>query len=59
MEDVKQYMKSVGQNARAAARLMAQADTAVKNRALNAIADAILASSAALIFANAKDVAKA
>lgn len=59
MEDVKQYMKSVGQNARAAARLMAQADTAAKNRALNAIADAILGSSATLIAANAKDVAKA
>ncbi len=59
MEDVKQYMKSVGQNARAASRLMAQADTAAKNRALNAIADAILASSAELISANAKDVAKA
>jgi glutamate-5-semialdehyde dehydrogenase len=59
MQDVKQYMKSVGQQARAASRLMAQADTAVKNRALLAIADAILISSAALIAANAKDVAAA
>src|SRR5487761_2026703 len=59
MEDIKQYMKSVGQNARAAARLMAQADTAAKNRALSAIAEAIQANSATLLAANAKDVAAA
>jgi glutamate-5-semialdehyde dehydrogenase len=59
MEDIKQYMKSVGQNARAAARLMAQAETAVKNKALLAIADAILKDSASLLTANAKDVASA
>jgi glutamate-5-semialdehyde dehydrogenase len=59
MEDVKQYMKSVGQQARAASRLMAQAETAVKNRALLAIADAILRDSAKLIAENAKDVASA
>jgi glutamate-5-semialdehyde dehydrogenase len=59
MEDVKQYMKSVGQQARAASRLMAQAETAVKNRALLAIADAILDASAKLIAENAKDVASA
>ncbi|VVC82576.1 Gamma-glutamyl phosphate reductase (EC 1.2.1.41) [Sideroxydans sp. CL21] len=59
MEDVKQYMQSVGKQARAASRLMAQADTNTKNRALLAIADAILHSSAALIAANSKDVAAA
>jgi glutamate-5-semialdehyde dehydrogenase len=59
MEDIKQYMKSVGQQARAASRLMAQADTNAKNRALLAIADAILASSANLITANTKDVTTA
>ena len=59
MEDIKQYMKSVGQQARAASRLMAQADTNAKNRALLAIADAILAGSATLIAANARDVAAA
>ncbi len=59
MEDVKQYMKSVGKQARAASRLMAQADTNAKNRALLAIADAILSSSATLIAANVKDVAAA
>ncbi len=59
MEDIKQYMKSVGQQARAAARLMAQAETAVKNKALLAIAEAILKDSASLLTANAKDVASA
>jgi glutamate-5-semialdehyde dehydrogenase len=59
MEDIKQYMKSVGQNARDAARKMAQAETAVKNKALLAIAEAILNDSAALLSANAKDVASA
>ena len=59
MEDVKQYMQSDGKQARAASRLMAQADTNTKNRALLAIADAILHSSAALIAANSKDVAAA
>lgn len=59
MEDVKQYMKSVGQQARVASRVMAQADTAVKNRALLSIADELLKNSAALIAANAEDVASA
>ncbi len=59
MQNVKDYMQSVGQAARNASRSMAQADTAVKNRALEAIAAAIIKSSAALITANAKDVAAA
>ncbi|HEX5362841.1 MAG TPA: glutamate-5-semialdehyde dehydrogenase [Gallionella sp.] len=59
MEEIKQYMKTVGQQARAASRLMAQADTAAKNRALTAIAEAILNDSARLIAENAKDVAAA
>ncbi len=59
MKDVKQYMQSVGHQARAAARLMAQANTNAKNRALLAIADAILQGSAMLIAANSKDVASA
>src|SRR3989339_346709 len=59
MEDVKQYMKSVGQQARTASRLMAQADTNAKNRALENIATAILLNSARLIAENAKDVASA
>ncbi len=59
MEDVKQYMKSVGQQARAASRLMAQADTNAKNRALENIATAILLNSVKLLAENAKDVAAA
>ncbi|HEX5337439.1 MAG TPA: glutamate-5-semialdehyde dehydrogenase [Gallionella sp.] len=59
MQNIKEYMQSVGQQARAASRLMAQADTAAKNRALSAIADAILSNSATLIAENAKDVAAA
>ncbi len=59
MENVKEYMQSVGQAARAASRVMAQADTAAKNRALEEIARAILNNSALLIAANSKDVAAA
>jgi glutamate-5-semialdehyde dehydrogenase len=59
MQNVKEYMQSVGQAARAASRLMALADTAAKNHALEAIAQAILDGSARLIAENAKDVAAA
>ena len=59
MEDIKQYMKSVGQQARKASRIMAQADTATKNRALIAIADSILNNSDKLLAENARDVAAA
>jgi glutamate-5-semialdehyde dehydrogenase len=41
MENVKKYMNEVGQAARIASRVMAQADTAAKNSALLAIADEI------------------
>lgn len=51
--DVKAYMAQVGQQARAASRHMARANTGVKNRALLAIASAIEASRAALLAANA------
>jgi glutamate-5-semialdehyde dehydrogenase len=59
MTDIKHYMKSVGQQARAASRLMAQAETAVKNRALLAIAEAIIFNTTHLLAENAKDVAAA
>ncbi|WP_035382529.1 glutamate-5-semialdehyde dehydrogenase [Ferriphaselus sp. R-1] len=59
MDDVTSYMQQVGRNARAASRLTAQADTAAKNRALEAMAQAILDSRAALQEANAKDVTAA
>ncbi len=59
MEDIKTYMQGVGRGARAASRIMAQATTNEKNRALTAIADALQAQSPALLAANAKDVAAA
>ncbi len=59
MDDIKTYMQQVGQEARAASRVMAQAGTAAKNRALENIAAAILSSTAQLITANAKDTAAA
>ncbi len=59
MQNIKTYMQQVGQQARAAASVMALADTSAKNRALEAIAAAILDSKAALQAANAKDVAAA
>ncbi|MFZ5602537.1 MAG: glutamate-5-semialdehyde dehydrogenase [Pseudomonadota bacterium] len=55
--DVKAYMTQVGQQARTASRLMAKANTGVKNRALLAIAGAIEASRDALMIANAQDMA--
>ena len=59
MQNVKEYMQGVGQTARAASRIMAQADTASKNRALTEIAAALLSQTALLLAANAKDVAAA
>jgi glutamate-5-semialdehyde dehydrogenase len=59
MQNIQQYMAVVGQQARAASRVMAQADTRAKNRALESIAAAILNSSTTLIAENAKDVAAA
>ncbi len=59
MENIAEYMKGVGQAARAASRIMAQADTSAKNRALNEIAAALQSRSAELLAANAKDVAAA
>ena len=57
--DIKAYMQTVGQQARAASRLMAKADTNIKNKALTAIAGAIQRDAAKLIAANAKDLAEA
>ena len=57
--DVPAYMQGVGARARDAARLIARASTGEKNRALLAAADAIDAQVAAILAANAKDVARA
>jgi len=59
MQNVKAYMQAVGQTARAASRVMAQADTATKNRALTEIAAALQNQTSLLLAANAKDVAAA
>ncbi|MBU1424057.1 MAG: glutamate-5-semialdehyde dehydrogenase [Gammaproteobacteria bacterium] len=59
MENIRQYMQQVGQQARAASRLMAQANTNAKNHALENIATAILLNSAKLIAENTRDVAAA
>ncbi|MDR0480568.1 MAG: gamma-glutamyl-phosphate reductase, partial [Gallionellaceae bacterium] len=59
MDNIKTYMQQIGQQARAASRRMALADTAAKNRALECIAQALLDGSAQLIAENAKDVAAA
>jgi glutamate-5-semialdehyde dehydrogenase len=57
--DVAAYMRRVGESARAAARSLARADTGSKNRALVAMAAAMRRDEAALIAANAQDVAAA
>jgi glutamate-5-semialdehyde dehydrogenase len=57
--DVAAYMQGVGAAARAAARETARADTKAKNAALRATAAAIRGSAAALLEANATDVAAA
>ena len=59
MLNIQEYMQGIGQAARIASRVMAQADTAAKNRALQAIATALHDQSAQLLAANAKDVAAA
>lgn len=50
------YMLSVGRRARAAARIMSRAETAAKNAALLAIAEAIERAAEDLIAANRKDL---
>jgi glutamate-5-semialdehyde dehydrogenase len=54
--DVRDYMHDLGVRARAAAQQVARAGTGVKNRALEAIADAIEADAVALGAANARDL---
>lgn len=54
--DIKQYMQTIGIEARKASRAMASADTDTKNTALLAIANAILRESDSLLAANKLDV---
>ncbi len=53
--DLHAYIQSVGERARSASRLMARAETGAKNRALTAIAEALLQSRECLLEANAQD----
>jgi glutamate-5-semialdehyde dehydrogenase len=57
--DIKTYMHDLGRAARAASRALARADTATKNRALQAIATEMRAKSAGLMAENRHDVEKA
>jgi glutamate-5-semialdehyde dehydrogenase len=57
--DIQQYMNTLGKAARHAARAMAKADTASKNRALELIAQAIRRDAALLTVANQKDLDQA
>ena len=57
--DIQSYMVGIGRQARAAARLLARAETARKDRALIAIAAAIRADAQRLGAENAKDVRSA
>jgi glutamate-5-semialdehyde dehydrogenase len=59
IRDIKLYMREVGEQARAAARVLARADSATKNLALAAAAAAIRRDAARLLAANAEDVAEA
>jgi glutamate-5-semialdehyde dehydrogenase len=59
MMDVKQYMQTVGKQAREASRAIARADTNQKNRALLAMAAAIRRDAAKLLEANARDMEQA
>jgi glutamate-5-semialdehyde dehydrogenase len=54
--DIKRYMRDVGQRARAAARVMARAETAAKDTALMAMAAEIERQSETLIGVNRKDI---
>ena len=57
--DIHSYMHGVGRQARAASRVLAQADTRTKNGALEVIADALVRSARSLLAANAKDITAA
>jgi glutamate-5-semialdehyde dehydrogenase len=59
IKDIKRYMRELGEQARAAARVLARADSAAKDRALAAAAAALRRDAALLLKANAGDMAEA
>jgi glutamate-5-semialdehyde dehydrogenase len=56
MSDIKQLMQKLGQQARAASRIMAAADTRIKNAALLATIDEIDAARQSLVAENHRDM---
>jgi glutamate-5-semialdehyde dehydrogenase len=56
MNDIKQYMETLGQQARQAARVISAATTEQKNKALNEIADLLVANFETIITENTKDM---
>lgn len=54
--DIKQYMQNVGQRARTVSRLVAKAESGVKNAALAALAKEIEANAESLLKANRRDM---
>ncbi|MBB6522954.1 glutamate-5-semialdehyde dehydrogenase [Pseudoteredinibacter isoporae] len=54
--NIENYMREIGQNARAASRLLAAADSGQKNKALLAIADELKACQEQILAANALDM---
>ena len=58
-DELQAAMREMGQRARAAARELARADTAVKNRALQAMAASIRSESSQILEANSADVVQA
>src|SRR5499426_4718026 len=59
MMDIRSSMHQIGRRAREASRAIARADTAIKNRALAAVAAAIRRDRGKLVEINAQDVARA
>ena len=57
--DIKAYMRTLGENAKHAARAMLRANTGLKNAALIASAEAIEANRSDILKANALDMQKA
>ncbi|RLA23923.1 MAG: glutamate-5-semialdehyde dehydrogenase [Gammaproteobacteria bacterium] len=55
-ETIKELMQTMGKKARQAARELGRVDTGVKNRALNAMADAIESAEVSLLVENKKDM---
>nr|WP_211206796.1 glutamate-5-semialdehyde dehydrogenase [Thiolinea disciformis] len=53
---IQEYMQQIGKQARQASQVLASAETAVKNQALYAMADALLARAETLKIENAKDL---